>query len=200
MLLINVDGADGTGKTTLVNSLIDYYTYFGFKIIYLHFPRYNTELGKVIKRVLLKEIEMHPSAFQMCCSADRLNWSIYEYPNLKEQYDIIIVDRHTTSALVYGNMDGLDTEEIIYNDRRIAQPDLNLILYADAETSLNRMSHRNEATTKYENAESITRATEKYLCLHNILPNVHYIDSRKSKDAVKFEAIKIINEQIKNYK
>jgi len=200
MLLLNIDGADGTGKTTLVNGLIDHYTQLGLKITYLHFPRYDTELGKVIKKVLLKELDMHQSAFQMCCSADRLNWSVYEYPKLKEEYDIIIVDRHTSSALVYGCMDELEPEEILYNDRRIAQPDINIILYADAETSMKRMSGRDEATTKYENIEAITKATKRYLKLHEILPNVYYIDAVKSIEETRQEAIDIIDKQIKNYK
>jgi dTMP kinase len=200
MLLLNVDGCDGCGKSTLVNGLVDHYTKLGKKITYLHFPRYNTELGKVIKKVLLKEIDMHQSAFQMCCSADRLNWSVYEYPKLKEEYDIIIVDRHTSSAIVYGSMDGLEPEEILYNDRRIAQPNINIILFADAETSMKRMAGRNEATTKYENIEAITNATKRYLKLHEILPNVYYIDAKKSIEENKQDAIDIIDKQIQNYK
>lgn len=192
MILVNIDGADGTGKTTLVNGLIDHYTNLGKKITYLHFPRYNTELGKVIKKVLLKELDMHISAFQMCCSADRLNWSVYELPKMKEEYDIIIVDRHTTSALVYGSMDGLEPEEILYNDRRIAQPDLNIILIGDAELSMERMSGRNEATTKYENIESITKATKGYLNLKNIIPNVEYISAYGTPEQVKNAAIELI--------
>lgn len=193
MLLVGIDGADGTGKTTLVNGLIDHYTKLGKKITYLHFPRYNTELGKVIKKVLLKELDMHQSAFQMCCSADRLNWSVYEYPKLKEEYDIVIVDRHTSSAIVYGSIDGLEPEEILYNDRRIVQPDINIILYADAETSMKRMANRNEATTKYENVEAITKATERYLKLHELLPNVYYIDASKSIKENLEDAINIIS-------
>lgn len=192
MLLISIDGADGVGKTTLINGLIEHYRQQGKKIDFVHFPRYNTELGKVIKKVLLKEIDMHQSAFQMCCSADRLNWSVYEYPKLKKEYDIIIVDRHTSSAIVYGSMDGLDPQEILYNDRRITQPDVNIILFASAETSMKRMANRNEAATKYENIEAITKATQGYLDLYKILPNVYYISADLTIDEVKNEAIKII--------
>jgi dTMP kinase len=197
MLLINIDGADGTGKTTLVDGLIDTYSKQGYKITYLHFPRYNTELGTVIKKVLLKDLDMHPSAFQMCCSADRLNWSVYEYPKLKDEYDIIIVDRHTSSALVYGSFDGLEAEEILYNDRRIAQPNINIILHANAETSMTRMSNRDEANTKYENLETITKATDIYLHLHEILDNVYYVDATQSKQDVLNSVINIISVRLK---
>lgn len=97
-LVIGIDGIDGCGKMTLVNGIIDYYTKKGLKITFLHFPRYDTELGKVIKKVLLKELSFHPSAFQMMCSADRVNWSTYTRPDMIDEYDIILVDRFTSSA------------------------------------------------------------------------------------------------------
>ena len=33
------------------------------------------------------------------------------------------MDRYTTSGLVYGQIDGLNKEEILFNDRRIVKPD-----------------------------------------------------------------------------
>jgi dTMP kinase len=194
MLLINIDGADGTGKTTLINELINYYGKLNKKIGYIHFPRYDTELGKIIKEVLLKKRkDMHPAAFQMICSADRVNWSIYDYPKLAEQYDIILVDRHSSSGIVYGQIDGLDVEEILCNDKHIIQPNAHIILIADTETSLVRMARRDEEVTKYENVDGVRKATDKFLELKNILPNVYYINANKSIDYVLSEAIKIIN-------
>ena len=192
MILINCDGADATGKSTLINNLVDYYTKQNKKITFLHFPRYETEIGKIIRKVLTKEIDMHPAAFQMLCSADRVEWSINEYPKLKEEYDIVLVDRHSTSGMVYGQIDGLKIEEILCNDKHIVQPDIHIILIADIETSLKRMEDRNEETTKYENVEGIKKATEKFLELKDILDNVYYIDANKSIEDVLTEVIEII--------
>lgn len=194
MIIVNVDGADGTGKTTLVNGLVDYYTSIGKKITFLHFPRYNTELGKIIKKVLLKEINMNSSSFQMLCSADRLDWSIEEYPKMKEKYDILIVDRYSSSAIVYGQIEGLEPEEILFNDRKIAQPNVQIILLGDAEMSLNRMNNRNEASTKYENYDSITKATSYFEELKFHIPNVKFINAKEKVEDVKSQAIKFINE------
>jgi dTMP kinase len=192
MKLINVDGADGVGKSILVEGLIKYYTIQGKKITFLHFPRYDTEIGKVIKKVAYKEIEMHPSSLQMLYSSDRLNWYTYDFTKLEQEFDIVIVDRYLTSGMVYGEVDGLDPQEILFNDRRTAKPDANIILIADAETSLKRMSKRNETATRYENEDNIRTATEKYLNLKNLISDVYYIDAKQSIENVLYDAIDII--------
>jgi dTMP kinase len=194
MKLINVDGADGVGKSTLIDGLIDYYTKQNKKITFLHFPRYDTDIGKVIKKVMFKEVEMHPSSLQMLYSSDRLNWYTYEYSKLEKEFDIVLVDRYLTSGMVYGEVDGLEPTEILFNDRRTAKPNANIILIADAETSINRMSKRNETATKYENVENIRSATKNYLNLKNLIPDVYYIDAKQSKENVLYDVIKIINE------
>jgi dTMP kinase len=197
MLLVNCDGADATGKTTLIENLVQHYTNQNKKITYLHFPRYETEIGKIVRKVLLKkDNQMHPAAFQMLCSADRVNWSVYEYPILKEEYDIILVDRHSSSGIIYGQIDGLDIKEVLCNDKHIIQPDLHLILIADVETSMNRMANRDEENTKYENAEGIRNATELFLELDEFLPNVHYIDANGTIEEVLEESINIIESKL----
>jgi len=196
LILINIDGVDTTGKTTLVENLINHYTKQGLKITHTHFPRYNTPIGKIIKQVLDKKLTMHPSSFQMLCSADRLEWSTNEYLKLKEEYDIVIVDRHTTSALVYGMLDGLDKEEILFNDRRIVKPDINIILFASIDTLIKRLKKRNKATTLYEKQDIMKKALEKYLELHKFYPSVTYINAEQSIEKVKDIAIKIINKYL----
>lgn len=197
MILINIDGADGVGKTTLIEGLIQYYTNQNKKITYLHFPRYETEIGKIVRKVLIKENnKMHPAAFQMLCSADRVNWSIFEYPILKKEYDIILVDRHSSSGIIYGQIDGLDVNEVLCNDKHIIQPDIHIILIADVETSMNRMANRNEENTKYENIDGIKNATKLFLELKDILPNVNYINANQTIEEVLKESINIIERKI----
>lgn len=184
-LVVGIDGTDGCGKTTLVNGLIDHYTQLGLKITFLHFPRYNTELGKVIKKVLLKELNFHPSAFQMMCSADRVNWSTYERQAMEDEYNIILVDRFTSSAIVYGQIEGLDPTEVQFNDRLIAPLDMNILLLVDPQISMQRMSGRNEAATKYENIESMTKALKLYKELPNLIENVYFVDASESIETVR---------------
>jgi thymidylate kinase len=99
--------------------------------------------------------------------------------------------------MVYGQIDGLDIEEILCNDKHIVQPDIHIILIADVETSMERMANRDEESTKYENIEGIKNATDKFLELRNILPNVNYINANMGIQDVLKESINII-ERIKN--
>ena len=49
-------------------------------------------------------------------------WSTKNTQGIKK-FSICLVDRYTTSGLVYGQIDGLNKEEILFNDRRIVKPD-----------------------------------------------------------------------------
>ena len=197
MLFVNIDGSDGTGKTSLVEGLIKHYGKKGLSLSFVHFPRYETEIGKVIQKVLNKKIKMHPSSFQMLYSADRLNWYTYDYPQLVDKYDIVIVDRYLTSGMVYGEIDGLDPKEILFNDRRTKMPDLHIILYANTDVILGRINQRQEAKDIYETSDIVTQANIKYRSLGSYIENVCYVDSTMSKEEVLNEAIKIINVKLK---
>lgn len=192
-LLLCLEGCDGTGKSTLLNGIIDHYSKENFKIHHTHFPIYSEPIGKVIKSVLLKEQVMDISAFQCLCSAQRINWSILEYPKLANEYDIIIVDRYTPSAVVYSQIEGLQAEDILFNERKVIKPDINLVLLANPEVSMQRMGGRNEAATKYENIESISKALKFYLELPEHIDNVYFIDAEQSIEDVKNAAIQLID-------
>jgi dTMP kinase len=192
-LLVCVEGTDGSGKSTLIDGLIQYYTKQNLRIYYLHFPIYSDPLGKVIKSVLLKEQVMDISAFQCLCSSQRINWSVLEYPKLKDQYDIIIVDRYTPSAVVYSQIEGLQAEDILFNERKVIKPDMNIVLLLDPQVSMQRMSGRDEAATKYENIESMTKALELYKRLAEHVENVYFVDAEQDIETVKGIVIQLID-------
>jgi thymidylate kinase len=132
----------------------------------------------------------------MLCSTDRLEWSVNDYPKLKKNFDLIFVDRHTTSALVYAQIDGLDKEEILFNDRRIVKPDINIILFAPIDVLLKRLEKRNASKELYEKREIMEKALEKYLELYKYYPNVDYINADCTIEKVKNQAIQIINKKL----
>lgn len=199
MIVINIDGADGTGKTTLIEGLMKHCADIGKKTTFVHFPRYDTEIGQVILKVLKKELTMHPSALQMLYSADRLNWSTYEYLQLCQTHDIVFVDRYLTSGIVYGGTDGVESDEILYNCRKNITPNLNIILLADATTLVNRINRRGEETTLYETYNTIEKAVNRYAQLHTLIQNVCYVDATQSKESVLSSAIQLINSMEEQY-
>ncbi|MFW5891144.1 MAG: dTMP kinase [bacterium] len=194
-LFLGIDGSDGSGKTTLIKELKKYYEKENKKVVHIHFPRYDTEIGEVIKKVLTNKIKMNPAALQMLYSSDRVNFSTYDFPKLEKEYDIIIADRYTTSGLVYGQHDGLVLEEIIHNELRIKKPNLYLILCADVDVALNRINSRNLEKTKYEKKEIIKDAIEKYKNLKNIVPDVYLINSNGTIPEMTNQAIDILEKK-----
>lgn len=197
MLFFNCDGIDASGKSTLINELKKYFESKNKSIIHTHFPRYNTEIGCVIEKVIKKEIDMNPAALQMLFSADRVDWTTYEFNEYKNKYDIIMTDRYTTSGLVYGQLDGLLVQEILHNDLRIAKPDFHLILNVDVDIALKRLYSRGSEITKYENKKTMEVATQKYRELVNIVPNVYLINANGTIEEMTNEAIKIIESRFK---
>jgi thymidylate kinase len=194
MILINIDGVNCVGKSTLIENLIKHYSEKGLRIGTKHFPRYHeSPIGEIILSALKKEIDINPSSFQMLCSSDRLEFTIKEYPTLHEQFDLYIVDRYSSSAVVYGSMEGVEIEEILYTSRNLAKPDLQIILFLDTATAVKRLENRGEQLRKYDNAESIEKASKLYFELDKHMDNIVYVDASKTKEQVLVDAINHID-------
>lgn len=104
--LIVIEGAsDGIGKTTQYNLLKESLISKGFSITSHHFPSYNTYQGKAVEEYLKgnfgKTEDLSPYFINNLYASDRaITW----YTSLKESFekgDIILLDRYTTSSLIY---------------------------------------------------------------------------------------------------
>lgn len=194
--MINVDGPDGSGKTTLVNGLLKHYSKYTNRIGIRHFPRYDTELGKVIQKKLFGKITMDPRAFQMLCSADRINFNKIDLPAIKQQLDILIVDRYLTSGIVYGLCTGVEAEDILDFDSTSAFPNVNFILKVTPNICMQRLEAKKRDTFETSSFQSdacyyYNNLLNKYFC------NVTFLDGTKSAFDVLKDAIDILNPQIK---
>lgn len=143
MYMINIDGPNGIGKSSVVDKLVTILSEKGYSTKYIHFHRRDTLLGKTIQKVLDGDEKLSPYALQMIYSADRTEFSNVDYKTLYESgVDILIVDRYTTSGLVYGMLGGVSPEDILALEQRIVYPDVNIILRASSKTLQNRLESR----------------------------------------------------------
>lgn len=191
MKIINIDGPDGVGKSTLVDGLIKHFRESGKVVDFVHFPRYNTDIGQLIREVLFLRTRMDPKSLQMLYSADRLNFTKFELPELENKLDYLLVDRYGTSGFVYGQVDGLYYKDLLFFEKENAKTDINLILLTDIETLLQRIS--NKETDMYENKATLAKALEIYKDIHIHFQNTSYLDATNSKDKVLEDAIYFIN-------
>lgn len=196
MILINIDSVNCAGKSTLVNALIKHYTEKGHKVGTKHFPDYQSPIGALIHKALMKEIDIDSESMQHCANADRLEFTKKVYPNLQKDYTMFFLDRYTSSGLVYGQLEGVDPDVIISGSKNLVKPDVNIILFIEPEIAFERLEQRNEARRKYDNLESIRKANKLYLELNKYIDNCEYIDASQTREEVLAEAIQIIDHHL----
>jgi len=143
--LIVIEGAcDGIGKTTQYQLLKEHLQRDGIEVFSHHFPSYNTYQGKPVEMYLQGEYgspkELSPFFINSLYAMDRaITWET----ELKREYEVgkvILLDRYTTSSLiyqssVYNNLEErqlfLDyVEDYEYHKLGIQEPDQVIFLYA----------------------------------------------------------------------
>ncbi len=162
--LIVFEGAcDGIGKTTQFNKLSNRLEQEGRKIANHHFPSYNTYYGAPVEKYLQGEFgipkDLSPYFVNSLYAVDR---AVAWYSELKESYengDVILLDRYTTSSLIYQSalIEDLDEKkrfidyvtDFEYNKIGIKEPDNVLFLYApfDLVTRLRQARKENDGVS-----------------------------------------------------
>ena len=148
--LIVIEGScDGVGKSTQYRLLVDKLIKDNEKVITTHhFPSYGTYQGRPVEEYLKgnygKISDLSPYFVNSLYAQDRaITW----ITGLKEEYEngsVIVLDRYTTSSLIYQSSvidDIKKREEFIdyiydyeYNKLGIPEPDLVIFLHAPFET------------------------------------------------------------------
>ena len=155
--LIVVEGAcDGIGKSTQFALLKEKLEKDGKIVVHHHFPTYESSQGEFATNYLKGDYgnpkDLSPYFINNLYALDR---SITWQTKLKEAYDngdIILLDRYTTSSLIYQSCLIEDEEEkklfidwvndYEYNKLEIPKPDLVIFLKADFEVVMDLKSKR----------------------------------------------------------
>lgn len=157
--LIVIEGvSDGIGKTTQFDLLRRRLLDENVKVESHHFPSYNTYQGKPVEEYLRgtfgRPDEISPYFVNSLYAVDRaITWNI----DLKDKYergDTILLDRYTTSSLIYQSTPIEDMEEkkkflnyvtdFEYNKIGIKKPDKVIFLTADLDIITKMRNKRKE--------------------------------------------------------
>lgn len=162
--IIVIEGAcDGMGKTTQYKMLIDHFRNDGQEIAYHHFPSYGTYQAIAVEKYLSGELgqpdELSPYFVTNLYATDRgITW----FSNLKQLYEqgkIILLDRYTTSSLIYQSalIEGIEQKkkfvdyviDFEYRKIGIKAPDNVIFLHApfDLVTEMRNARKQNEGIT-----------------------------------------------------
>lgn len=157
--IIVIEGAsDGIGKTTQYELLKEKLINDGISIATHHFPSYGKDQGKLVELFLEGKFgerkDLNPYFISNLYSIDRaITWN----NELKKEYEsgkTILLDRYTTSNLIYQSISFDDTEnkkefikyieELEYDKLGIRRPDKVIFLYAPFELVLKIHQSRKE--------------------------------------------------------
>ena len=165
---IDLEGLDGSGKSTqariLKNNLISY----DFKVSLTKEP--TTEvIGELIKKDLNSQVNFLPSTLQLLFTADRLehlrNTII---PNL-EKSKIVITERYFWSTVAFGGIT-LDKNWLLNLNKFCITPDLTIFLDVPAEICAKRLRARNKLEL-FEKEKTLKAVRKNYYWLIDQFPN-----------------------------
>ncbi len=142
MKLFVVEGVDGSGKSTQISLLKEYFSGKGYRCEYLHFPRTDAPFfGELIARFLRGEFgslgEVDPWLVAMLYAGDRKD-AAELIENWLKKGSIVLLDRYTYSNIAYQCAKLSSTEDqeklmkwiidLEFSHFNIPKPGLNIFL------------------------------------------------------------------------
>lgn len=190
---IVIEGVDGCGKTTILESLAERLEASGKKVITINNigenPDGTTILGKAIRDKIntgevantLELVYMYLASL-VTASAGIKDTKFTGIDKLREEYDYVICSRWIYSTMVYGiskNIPVIEEDLMVadlinttYNYTSLAKPDLVLVIDNDINTLLSRLSSRDSEVDYFSNHEKIKLYHERYMNLKTYATNL----------------------------
>ncbi|EZQ02401.1 thymidylate kinase [Candidatus Acidianus copahuensis] len=157
-MLIAIEGIDGSGKTTLANSLEKELNNRGISALSTHEP-FTKEITEMIRIQGWKD----PVVLTLLFAADRaIHLSWISTRNEK----IIILDRYIYSTIAYQSTMGLDDKWIISVNEKFPKPQLTILLDLPEEIALKRIK-KNDSFNFSEKINLLGKIRKKYIELSN---------------------------------
>ncbi len=210
--LIVIEGAcDGIGKTTQYELLYNHFLKENQDIVNHHFPSYETYQGAPVEHYLKGEFggpsELSPYFINSLYATDRgVTW----YQKLKPLYDqgkVILLDRYTTSSLIYQSALIEDIEEkkkfidyvidFEYHKIGIKEPDHVIFLYAPFElvTKMRNARKQNEGINNDIHESDLAFMKKVYESAMFVADYLSW-DKVKCNDGEQMKSINEIHEQV----
>jgi dTMP kinase len=193
-LYIAIEGIDGSGKTTQVDLLTEYFQKQGRTVIKTREPRKEEGLiGKLIQQILLGKTKVPSVAFQYLFSADReMHHKELILPALTKG-DVVISDRCFWSAIPYGILDKEEEVNRATVDRyMVAQsilsmyhqftiPDYTFYLDLPLDLAMERLAQTDSQEEIYEDERKLGKVIYGYQWVLKEFPKeLIVVDARKS--------------------
>ncbi len=162
MSFIVIEGLDGSGKSTQLERLRNYFTRYGIDHFFLHFPRTDAPVfGEMIARFLRGELgkieDVDPYLVALLYAGDRMD-AAGLIRRERENRQVVLVDRYVYSNIAFQCAKLEDTAEqeklrdwilhMEYEHFRIPRPDLNLFLDVPFSFTAEKLEERRKRETR----------------------------------------------------
>ena len=201
---ITVEGSDGSGKTTFINSATEYLIKKGYKVITTREPG-GTVFSEKVRELLFdssNEIDAKTESLLFCVSRrDHIIKKIIPY--VEEGY-IVICDRFVDSSIAYQSYGrGLNKQDIIDINKSTTdglEPDLTLYCNVDVEIGLSRTKGRDENNRMDNESLKFYKDVKRgYDELSNdYKKRIKVIDANQDYEKVEKDAFKILEGFLNN--
>lgn len=193
-ILVAFEGIDGSGKSSLIIHLADYFNKIKLPYITTKEPG-GSELGKYIRDLLHNHpVPITAQAEYLLFAADRAQHFTEVIKPALVQRKLIFSDRFSDSSLVYqGYGRNLDFDKIrTINDwvTNNYKPDVTIYIHIDIDVALARITQRAEKLTSFEKeARSFyEKLIYGYTTLYNNRQDVLILDGTKKQSVITQEA------------
>lgn len=205
-LVIDLEGQDGTGKSTVINAITGYFDEMGLDYINAREPG-STDIGEKIRDILAdkanKDMDYHTEALLFAASRSELYDKVIK-PNVSKGTSVIL-DRFLLSSLAYqGVVRGLGVDEVMkINDFFLEgfRPDLTILMDLDAKKSYERLKKLGELDRIESLGEDFQEKVHlAYLKLYeeNHMKLIK-LDGTKDKESLAHEALDEVKKLMKEW-
>lgn len=185
-MFIVFEGIDGSGKTTLIESVKKYLESRGRKVKTTREPTSGT-IGSFVRDT----DGLTPESEALLFTADRACHTEEIEKWLSDGYDVI-ADRYYASTIAYQAASGTDRKWLeSINSKVIVEPTMTFLLDISPEVSLRRVDTRGEEKSRFEKAEYLRRVREEYLSTAKE-KGFTVIDASRAPEEVSREVLKEI--------
>jgi dTMP kinase len=209
-IFIVLEGGEGSGKTTIAKSLVDYYTAHDYMCSYTKEPG-ASKVGNMIRDIVTNEDLDSLTQLLLFSASRNINTKQIIMPKL-ENGEIVICDRYVTSSIVYqsvlGNGD-ISVDDVMAIQRLVAiWPHIQITLNISAETGLKRIKENNRETNLLDRKGLVyhTNINEGYRYCHTMYKKLglakhgYEVDAEQDMVLVYNQCRAITDEYIKSYR
>jgi len=201
--LIDIEGIDGSGKTTQAKMLKNYLETKGYSVELLKEPT-NGKIGTLIRKILHEESNPDPYKMAELYANDRYENYIQNIRPALESGKIIIMDRYLVSSIAYQCAGGVPLKKVIELNSFAPKPDLVIIIDIPVEIALERMQSMGKMIDSFEKKGFLKKVREKYIQLPKELKQIRgwedtlfaIIDGTRDRESVFEDIKKVVNKCI----